>query len=371
MTPHLLYATSATFPSQLANRKQVVNQMRAFSALRPAFRATLAIASGARELADEPFACIEAGTRSLVRIIGSHIRVIRQQQVTHVYCREPRVLTLLVMARVFRLVPRTTVIGFEIHSLSIDAWLLKHVLARADRIVAVNAVLARDAQSLTGMQALIAHDAADPQIFMPDIDQPSARQELGIPLEGIVAAYTGRFRTIGMDKGLESVIRVLPKLAEEGRTVRVYAVGGAEEEIAAYTSYAREYGAEAYITFVPYQPQRIVALYHMAADILLMPFPNTRHFAYAMSPLKLFEYLMAGRPIIATNLPSIADILKTGALYTIDPNNDEELREALAMLYDDPALRMKLGVAARDVSIGYTWDARAQAIAEWIGIYKI
>lgn len=101
-------------------------------------------------------------------------------------------------------------------------------------------------------------------------------------------------------------------------------------------------------------------------DIALQP----RVVPYA-SPLKIFDYMAAGRAIIAPDQPNIREILeheRTALLF--DPDDDKALWTAIARLAADPALRHRLGAAARAEleRKDYTWRGNAQRIAEWATI---
>jgi glycosyltransferase involved in cell wall biosynthesis len=100
-----------------------------------------------------------------------------------------------------------------------------------------------------------------------------------------------------------------------------------------------------------------------AFDICAMPFPWTEHFAYYASPLKLFEYMASGAAILSSDLPSTAEVVRDGeSALLVPPGNVEAMAAALRRLYDDPALRERLGAAARQLAPQYSWQARAGRI---------
>jgi glycosyltransferase involved in cell wall biosynthesis len=110
-------------------------------------------------------------------------------------------------------------------------------------------------------------------------------------------------------------------------------------------------------------PER-VPLYLSAFDVCAMPFPWTEHFAYYASPIKLFEYMAARRAIVASNLPSTAEVLADGESGLLIPPSDvDALAAAVARLRDDPALRERLAARAYELVMArYTWAARARYI---------
>jgi glycosyltransferase involved in cell wall biosynthesis len=101
-----------------------------------------------------------------------------------------------------------------------------------------------------------------------------------------------------------------------------------------------------------------------AFDVAAMPFPLQLHYARYASPLKLFEYMAAGAAIVASDLPSCADVLRheENALL-VPPDDVAALAAANQRLKDDPQLRESLGQAARQqVMQHHTWQARAAAV---------
>ncbi len=98
-------------------------------------------------------------------------------------------------------------------------------------------------------------------------------------------------------------------------------------------------------------------------DIALQP----RVVAYA-SPLKLFEYMAAGKAIVAPDQPNIREVLTDGETALLfDPSGPDDMWRAISRLAADPMLRGKLGAGAR-AEIGrrdYTWRGNAERIIRW------
>ena len=101
-------------------------------------------------------------------------------------------------------------------------------------------------------------------------------------------------------------------------------------------------------------------------DIALQP----RVVDYA-SPLKIFEYMAAGRAIVAPDQANIREILTDDKIALLfDPEREGELWKAITRLIDDPALRRRLGAAARETAErrDLTWLGNAKRIVEWARI---
>ena len=98
-----------------------------------------------------------------------------------------------------------------------------------------------------------------------------------------------------------------------------------------------------------------------------MTLPDTDHFKYYASPLKLFEYIAAGKAIITSDHPAVAEVLRDGESVLHVPFGDlRPLAGAITRLHDDPQLRARLGAAAKRESAAYSWQARAARILQVI-----
>ena len=100
-------------------------------------------------------------------------------------------------------------------------------------------------------------------------------------------------------------------------------------------------------------------------DAGVAPFPAQR--AY-VSPLKVFEYLAAGLPVVASGVEQVAELIshrETGLLF--EPDDAGALAEALDLLAGDPQLRARIGRAGRaEVMARHTWDAVAERVLAFV-----
>ncbi len=208
---------------------------------------------------------------------------------------------------------------------------------------------------------IVEPDAVDPALFQNPLPREVARQTLGIHSDEFLCLYTGKYTTMGMAKGLDEAIQAVKNLRRDGRRVRFLAVGGTEEERVRYAQYADEG-----VGFLGHQPQTDLQNFYAAADVLLMPFPHTEHFAYFMSPLKMFEYMMSGVPILATDLPSVREILDEKACLFAAPGDAASIQSKIAYAMDHPEYTRSLAAEAKERSGQYTWDQRAARILDWV-----
>lgn len=147
--------------------------------------------------------------------------------------------------------------------------------------------------------------------------------------------------------------------AERGRAVfeavtaagaaQVTIVGGGEEVA----------GAEN----LPSVPPRDVPGWYGACDVVLLPYQASIRTASTMSPIKLFEAMAAGRPIVASDLPTLREVLIDGETALLVPPSDPAAwLAALARLRADPILAVRLASAAKRAAEPYSWRRRAEGI---------
>ncbi|MGH9135641.1 MAG: glycosyltransferase family protein, partial [Acidimicrobiales bacterium] len=96
------------------------------------------------------------------------------------------------------------------------------------------------------------------------------------------------------------------------------------------------------------------------AQIGLCPYPADAPDYF--SPIKLFEYLAAGLPVVAADLPGVADVAGDVAVC-IPPGDAAAFADAVAELAADPNRRAKLGAEGRRLAItAHTWSHRARGV---------
>lgn len=255
----------------------------------------------------------------------------------------------------------------EIHDEVKPGFIWRGALERANGLVFTNRFKRDKAARDFGIsleKTLIWPNAVDLELFNIDVNQSEARKKLGLPDNGFLACYIGKFKTMGREKGIREIIEAAGLLKEDD--IKVVLVGGEAEDIKEGKKLAEAAGASGRLTFVPAVPWRVVPLYLKAADVLLMPFPNTRHYALAMSPRKMFEYMASGRPIIATNLPAIREILSEKEVFFLDNLSGEKIAKMILFVKGNPILAEEKASRALSLAKGLSWSQRAADILSFI-----
>lgn len=207
----------------------------------------------------------------------------------------------------------------------------------------------------------LAHDGIRAERFENLPDKLTARRQFGWDESAFIVGYSGRLHTMGKDKGVGSLVAVASQI--EGITLVV--VGGPDDMADALEQEWRKAGGnpDNFHKVGTVRPDEIPP-YLASFDVCAMPFPWTEHYAYYMSPLKLFEYMASGNAILATALPSVMDVITHGeTAYIVETGNPDALGEGLIALKNNPALRETMGENARKkVFEHYTWQERARQI---------
>lgn len=244
---------------------------------------------------------------------------------------------------------------FEAHSVSSG---MRAAFQKARAVVAITSFIKEEiaALGISPERIFVAPDAVDLAPFQHAEPKAAARKRLGLPQDKKIALYLGR---LDMWKGTDALYGAAELLPEDA----MLAVIGAEP---AELALLRE--AHPRITFLAFRPYREVADNQAAADVLLLP--NTAKNAMSArytSPLKLFTYMASGIPIVASDIPSVREVLNESNAFLAAPDSAEAvvagIREALA---DTDGAAKRTAKARKDVE-AHTWERRAEAIVSFIG----
>jgi glycosyltransferase involved in cell wall biosynthesis len=214
-------------------------------------------------------------------------------------------------------------------------------------------------------RVIVLPDGVDLDLFEGLPSKDDCRRRLGLPLGRPIIGYIGRFRTLEMEKGIPELVEAMGDLSSvNGAEPLLLCVGGPMDAVPTYLELARRIGIpQDRLRFVDRVPNIEVPYWIRAFDVALAPFPWVDHYAYFMSPLKLFEYMATGVPILATDLPSIREVLRHGEnAWLVPPSNPKALAEGIRHLLENPALAERLAQQARKDVRQYTWKRRAAVI---------
>ncbi|KKP92334.1 MAG: Glycosyl transferase group 1 [Parcubacteria group bacterium GW2011_GWA2_36_10] len=245
------------------------------------------------------------------------------------------------------------------------------LLKFVDKIVVTNYFIKEQfiKHNFVAGKILVSPNGVDLSIFDLTIDKKQARLKvnnifnINNILDKKILFYSGSFKTMGNEKGLKEVITVLSKLSQD---FILLAVGGNQIDIQYYQKIAIDLEIEDKVYFLPKQKQNILAILQKASDVLLMPFPKIAHYEFFMTPLKMFEYMASQRPIVASNLPSIKQILDDTSCLFYRVGDLEDLKNKIILAVSDEGLVEKISFSAHLKVQQYDWQKRANNILNFI-----
>jgi glycosyltransferase involved in cell wall biosynthesis len=202
----------------------------------------------------------------------------------------------------------------------------------------------------------IAPNGTDPGRYDGLPSPALSRKNLGLP-SGFTVGYTGHFYPgRGMDL-LTAIAKALPR-------INFLWVGGMDTHIAPWKETLASQDIQN-VTITGFIPNSQLPQYQAAADILVMPYAQKiegssgGNIAPVINPMKMFDYLSAGRPIIASNIPVFHEVLNSNLAVFCDPDDAEAWSSAIEMLSKDRLLRQSMREAALDTAEKYSWKNRA------------
>ncbi len=206
-------------------------------------------------------------------------------------------------------------------------------------------------------QLQIAPNGCDLERYALLPDPRQARRELGLE-EKFTVGYSGHFYAgRGMDL-LTAIAIALPD-------VNFLWVGGKPEDVQPWRQ-ALEQQDIRNVTITGFVPNSRLPQYQAAADVLVMPY-GTRiagssggDIAAVINPMKMFDYLAAGRALVASEIPVFREVLHEGIALFCPPEQAEAWVAAIASLRDDPHKRQRISAQAKQEAAKYSWARRAQ-----------
>lgn len=193
--------------------------------------------------------------------------------------------------------------------------------------------------------------------FSPEVDGSEIREKH--KLDGKVVLYQGQISGANyVHLYLQAVKLVLEKRSD----VSFLVVGGGDKLDDA-RKLAGELGVDGRVIFTDLVPHAMVPKYIAAADVAVASFADNKQ-ARCKSPLKVVEYMAAGKAIVASRMGEVPRMIGEAGLL-VDPESPEEMAGAIEQLLDDGTLRSKLGREARLRAEGiYNWSNSAKTLVE-------
>ncbi|MFC2156960.1 glycosyltransferase family 4 protein [Acidobacteriota bacterium] len=216
-----------------------------------------------------------------------------------------------------------------------------------------------------GTEGIIAHDGVDIEKYAELPPSDVLRKRFDLPQEFPIVGYAG---SLFPGRGGEVIL----PLARSFPDVRFLVVGGEGEYLERFQQETVRTNLTNVIS-IGFVPHSSVPGYLSACDVLLMPYQRavlhrqSRHDTVQyMSPLKMFEYLASGVPVISSRLPALEEVLQDGKnSLLVEPDRIEAWKEALNKLLSDRIYGKVLANQAKKDVTSYSWMERARLIMDF------
>lgn len=204
---------------------------------------------------------------------------------------------------------------------------------------------------------LVAHDGFEPARFAGLPSRAQARESLGLDPDRPVVVYTGGLLAW---KGVDLLVEAARSLPD----AEIVVAGGMPADVEELRRHADRVPN---VRLDGFQPPERVPVYLAAADVGVVPNRSTPAIsARYTSPLKVFEAMAVGLPLVASDLPSLRELLSHDAdAWLVQPDSAAAIAEGVRTLLEDDARRARIGAALAARAPEYDWDARARRILAW------
>ncbi|USN45030.1 MAG: glycosyltransferase family 4 protein [Candidatus Woesearchaeota archaeon] len=221
-------------------------------------------------------------------------------------------------------------------------------------VISEGLAVALEAKGFAPEKLVVLHDGVFLEDFAIKDSVVAARKALGLPKTKKIVMYVGSLKGW---KGHDTFIEAAQHLST--KDVLFVSVGGRRDEV---SDLRKKYPR---LTFFSRQEHTKIPLFLRAADVLIIPNTAKENIsALYTSPLKLFEYMAAQKPIVVSDLPSMRAIVSEKEVVFAKPDDARSFAKAIDMVLGSDAKQKTLAKNAFALAHEFSWEKRAQAIRE-------
>lgn len=194
------------------------------------------------------------------------------------------------------------------------------------------------------------------------VESEALRRELGIPQQRFLILYCGG---ITFNRGLEKVIQSMALLPDCHLVFMGY---GTAEYTESLLRIAEEHGVHERFDFFGPVPSDMVTTYASCADLGIAPIENVCLSYYYCSPNKVFEYLNAGLPVVASDFPEMRRVIEEFSVGGVfDPENPSDIARAIKDIKENPEAARQMRANTVNAAGKFHWGNEAEKL---LNIYK-
>lgn len=245
-----------------------------------------------------------------------------------------------------------------------EDWRDKFVAVNSDYLVSTTKKIKDSVVRVSGInpsKMIVSYGGVDLDIFK-HTNEPikDLRLRLGLPEQGFLVGYVGFYKTMGMEKGVSTMIKSLPYISD--KNIKMVFVGAInKDEAKENQDIAESLGVGDRTTFLVAVKATEVPAYEQVMDMLVIPYPDKPHFREYGFPMKVYEYMYSKKPIIYSNLPIIDEMLFDCGIPFV-PDDPKDLAQKIELLAKEPQTAKKITDRAFEKVLGCTWEKRAENI---------
>jgi glycosyltransferase involved in cell wall biosynthesis len=232
----------------------------------------------------------------------------------------------------------------------------------SDKIVCVTEGIKREIvrrYKVNEGKLMVIPNGANIELFRP-LDKRECRRKLGLEENAFYVGFVGSFAPW---QGLEILIEAAKRVKEQGYAQIKYILVGDGEQEPLLRQKVREYKLEQEIRFTGRVAYEQVVNYINTFDVCYL---CKERLSFGFSPLKLYEYLACGRPVIASRVDGVKEVIEEGKCgYLFEPGDAEELAKRIIQSYQERDTLQEMGLRGRRlVESKYSWRMTAKRIVK-------
>ena len=252
---------------------------------------------------------------------------------------------------------------FEAHTFPKNYFLYSPFFKRLKKIIVITQKLKNlfIEKGIPENKILVAPDGVDIEKFDVRCSKLEAREKLGLPKDKKIVLYTGHLYRW---KGVYTLAEASQYLLED---VEIYFVGGTQKDIENFKNRT----SNLKLNIIGHRLHKEIPYWLKAVDVLVLPNSAEADISkFWTSPVKMFEYMASKRPIVASNISSIREILNEKNALFFEPDNSKDLAKAIEKIFQNSELFDGISNQAYIDVQNYTWEKRAKRILDFIINFK-
>jgi len=244
---------------------------------------------------------------------------------------------------------------YEAHTFPKNFFLYKRAFRKVKAIIVITKKLKEFfiQNGISKNKILVASDGVDLEKFNINISKEEARKKLNLPFHKKIVLYTGHLYKWKGAQALAQAVKFLEK------DVLVVFVGGTKKDVKKFKIQNSKFK----ILIVGHRPHQEIPFWLKSADVLVLP--NSAKMEISKnwtSPMKMFEYMASKKPIVASNLPSIKEVLNNDNAILVRSDDPKSLADGIKKALNNDNVSQK---AFKDVQ-KYAWTKRTEKILNFI-----